>query len=82
MKRASKKNWTCILVTLISILVHAPLAAQDTAPFLGTWNGSLSVAGQELEIIIELTLDEEKNIQGISTGFTGRSQFTGLFGRC
>ena len=64
MQRASKKNLACILVAFILILVHSPLTAQDTAPFLGTWNGSLSVAGQELEIIIEITLDEEKNIQG------------------
>lgn len=38
--------------------------AQDPTPFLGSWKGSLSVAGTELEIRIVFTLDAAKNIQG------------------
>ncbi|UCE41586.1 MAG: hypothetical protein JSV17_00935 [Candidatus Aminicenantes bacterium] len=64
MKRSLIKNLTFIPVLLALFLVHSSLIAQDTKPFLGTWNGALSVMGQELEITIELSLDEEKNIQG------------------
>lgn len=64
MKKTVKKIAACIPVLLAVFLVHPSLTAQDPNPFLGTWNGSLSVAGQELEIIIELSLDEGKNIQG------------------
>lgn len=49
--------------------------AQDPTPFLGSWKGSLSVAGTELEIRIVFTLDGAKNIQGtfdsISQGVSG-----------
>jgi len=64
MKRTLKKFAACIPVLFAMLLVHPSLVAQDSSPFLGTWNGSLSVAGQELEIILDLTLDEGKNIQG------------------
>ncbi len=53
-----------IPVLFALFLVHSALVAQDAKSFEGTWNGSLSVMGQELEIIIELSLDESKNIQG------------------
>jgi len=64
MKRALKKIAACFPVLLALLFVHPSLAAQDPNPFLGTWNGTLSLPGQELEIIIELSLDEGKNIQG------------------
>ena len=38
--------------------------AQDAAPFIGNWNGTLSVAGMELSITLKFTLNEEKNITG------------------
>ena len=53
-----------IPVLLALLLVHSSLIAQDTKPFLGTWQGALTLMGQELEITIKLSLDEEKNIQG------------------
>ncbi len=46
------------------LLVHPSLMAQDAKPFLGTWAGSLSAGGIELQISIELSLDEGQNIQG------------------
>ena len=64
MKRYLLKNLLMIPVLLALLLVHPSLMAQDAKAFEGTWNGALSVVGQELEIIIEFSLDEEKNIQG------------------
>jgi len=64
MKRSLIKNLVFIPALFALLLVHSSLKAQDINPFLGTWNGALSVMGQELEITVELSLDEEKNIQG------------------
>jgi hypothetical protein len=64
MKRSLIKNLVFVPALFVLLLVHSSLMAQDTTPFLGTWNGALSVMGQELEITIELSLDEGKNIQG------------------
>lgn len=64
MKRSFLKSLAIFPVLFGLLLVHPALMAQDTKPFLGTWNGALSVVGQELEITIELSLDEGKNIQG------------------
>jgi hypothetical protein len=64
MKRSLIKNLVFVPALFALFLFHSPLAAQDAKPFLGTWNGALSLMGQELEITIELSLDEEKNIQG------------------
>ena len=63
MKRSLIKNLMFIPVLLALLLVHSSLMAQDTKPFLGTWNGTLSI-GMELEIIVEFSVDEGKNIQG------------------
>jgi len=64
MKRSTSKILMIIPVVFALFLAHSTLMAQDTKPFVGTWNGALSVVGQELEIIIEFSLDESKNIQG------------------
>lgn len=64
MKRSLLKNLVITPAIFALLLAHSTLMAQDTKPFLGTWKGALSVMGQELEIIIELSLDEGKNIQG------------------
>ena len=53
-----------IPIALVFILVHSTLIAQDAKPFVGTWNGALNIGGQELGIIIELSLDESENLQG------------------
>lgn len=64
MKRLLLKKLALIPILMALLFFHSPLVAQDAKPFLGTWNGALSVMGQELEITIELSPDEEKNIQG------------------
>ena len=63
MKRLLLKNLVFVPALFALLLIHSSLMAQDTKPFLGTWNGTLSI-GMELEIIVEFSLDEEKNIQG------------------
>jgi hypothetical protein len=64
MKKYPINMGMAIPVLLVLILAPAPLLAQDAKPFVGTWNGALSIMGQELEIIIEISLDEGNNIQG------------------
>jgi len=64
MKKLLLKSPAIFTVFFGLLLVHPSLMAQDSKPFLGTWNGALSVMGQELEITVELSLGEEKNIQG------------------
>ena len=63
MKRLLLKNLVLIPILMALLLVHSSLMAQDTKPFLGTWNGTLSI-GMDLEIIVEFSLDEGKDIQG------------------
>ena len=55
------KNLT--LVFCLAVLLSFALA-QDVKPFVGTWSGALSVMGQELEIEVEFTLDDDGNLQG------------------
>jgi len=64
MKRCLIRYLVVIPALLSLILVPTSLTAQDAAPFIGTWNGALSVVGQDLEIIIEISLDEANSIQG------------------
>jgi hypothetical protein len=45
-------------------------ARQDANPFVGSWKGSLSVAGTELEIALHFTLDENRTIQGTFDSIT------------
>lgn len=45
-------------------------ARQDANPFVGSWKGSLSVAGTELEIALHFTLDENQAIQGTFDSIT------------
>ncbi len=64
MNRSFMKKWLFIPVLFALLVVHSSLSAQDAAPYLGAWKGAISLMGQELEIIIEFSLDDEKNIQG------------------
>jgi len=60
-----KANGKRIAVALGILAFAAAFAqAQDTKPFVGAWKGTLSIAGVELEIGINFTLDEAKKIQG------------------
>lgn len=64
MKRWSMRNLVVIPALLALILAPSSLLAQDAKAFVGTWDGAISVMGQELEITIEISLDEQDNIQG------------------
>lgn len=55
------------------LLVFAGLAAAqstDPKPFVGAWKGTLSIAGAELEIGLNFSLDEAKKIQGTFDSIT------------
>jgi hypothetical protein len=61
------KNLTKQLAIVVGILALVGVnAAQSTdpKPFLGAWKGTLSVAGAELEIGLNFSLDQAKKIQG------------------
>ena len=61
------KNLTKTVTILVAILALAgAVAAQSTdpKPFLGAWKGTLSIAGQELQIGLNFSLDQAKKIQG------------------
>ncbi len=64
MNRSFVKKLLFIPLLFTLLVVHSSLFAQDAKPYLGTWKGAISVMGQELEIIVEFSLDDEKNIQG------------------
>lgn len=63
-KSAFLKNLTLIMCLTILLSVSPILSAQDAKPFVGTWNGNLSVMDQELEIVVEFSIDENGKIQG------------------
>jgi hypothetical protein len=67
------KNSTKPLVVVLGILALASLAvaqSTDPKPFLGAWKGTLSIAGQELQIGLNFSLDEAKKIQGTFDSIT------------
>jgi hypothetical protein len=64
MKKSPSKILMIIPIAFVLVLAHSTLMAQDAKPFVGTWNGALNLVGQELEIIVELSLDESNNLQG------------------
>lgn len=65
MKKRSILNVPLLLLLAITLLSsNAFVFAEDAKPFLGTWNGYLSVMGQELEITLKFALDDDKAITG------------------
>ena len=38
--------------------------AQDAAPFVGTWNGTVFLPGMELDFTMKISLNEEKKLIG------------------
>jgi len=65
MKKRSLINVSLFLFLSIALLSsHSFIYAEDAKPFLGTWNGAISVMGMEFEIIVEFALDETKAIKG------------------
>lgn len=73
----NKSHVKTAAVVLGVLAFAAVVAAQSTdpKPFLGAWKGTLSVAGRELQIGLNFSLDEAKKIQGtfdsISQGAMG-----------
>ena len=57
-----------VVLGLLAVVAVAAAAAQSTdpKPFIGAWKGTLSVAGMDLEIGLNFTLDEAKKIRGPS----------------
>jgi hypothetical protein len=55
-----------VVLGLLAVVAVAAAAAQSTdpKPFIGAWKGTLSIAGMDLEIGLNFTLDEAKKIQG------------------
>ncbi len=69
MKKSLTKRICCVLGGLAFVAVVSA-QAQDTKPYIGSWKGTLSVAGVELEIAINFTLDEAKKMQGTFDSIT------------
>jgi len=57
-------NRICLVLGALAFVAVVSARAQDTKPFIGAWKGTLSIAGMELEIGLNFTLDEAKKIQG------------------
>ena len=60
-------------VIALGILALAGIAAAQSAdpkPFLGSWKGTLSIAGAELEIGLNFKLDEAKKVVGTFDSIT------------
>ncbi len=64
-----------IIVAVVALAGVVAAQSADPKPFLGNWKGTLSIAGQELQIGLNFSLDEAKKIQGtfdsISQGAMG-----------
>ena len=61
---------TTLIIGALAFVAVVSAQAQDTKPFIGAWKGTLSVAGVELEIALNFTLDEAKKIQGTFDSIT------------
>ena len=69
MKRNNKKT-VAVVLGVLAIAAVAAAQAADTKPFIGAWKGTLNIAGMDLEIGLNFTLDEAKKIQGTFDSIT------------
>ena len=69
MNRSQLKS-IAVVLGILAFAAVAAAQAPDTKPFLGAWKGTLSIAGMELEIGLNFTLDEAKAIQGTFDSIT------------
>jgi hypothetical protein len=60
----------CLVLGALAFVAVAFTQAQDTKPLIGAWKGTLSVAGMDLEIGLNFTLDEAKKMQGTFDSIT------------
>ena len=51
------------LALIVCLIVPGVTLAQDAKPFVGTWEGAIEVPGQQIDIILEFTLEGE-NLTG------------------
>lgn len=68
-----KRNNLKTVAAVLGVLAFAAVAAAqtpDTKPFIGAWKGTLSIAGMDLEMGLNFTLDEAKKIQGTFDSIT------------
>ena len=59
-----------VVLGVLAFVAVAAAQAPDTKPFIGAWKGTLSIAGMDLEIGLNFTLDEAKKIQGTFDSIT------------
>jgi hypothetical protein len=57
-------------VLALAGIAAAQTPSTDPKPFIGAWKGTLSIAGQELQIGLNFSLDEAKKIQGTFDSIT------------
>ncbi len=71
MNRNHMKTIAVVLgVLAIAAVAAAAVQSTDPKPFIGAWKGTLSVAGMDLEIGLNFTLDEAKKLQGTFDSIT------------
>ncbi len=61
-----KKTFGMFLPLALILMVALPgtVLAQDGKSFVGIWEGALAVAGMELEITLDLSLDDSQQLTG------------------
>ncbi len=64
MRTRTTKALGLTVLAIVLVAASLPAAAQEKSPFLGDWKGKLSVAGQDLEIVLHFTLDANKALAG------------------
>ena len=63
MNRSIIKN-ILFAFSLLALLSASPAAfGQDAKPFVGTWNGAIEAGGQQFEIVVNFSTDDDGNIQ-------------------
>jgi hypothetical protein len=64
MHRSIIKN-ILFVFSLLALLSASPAAfGQDAKPFVGTWNGAIEAGGQQFEIVVNFSTNDDGNIQG------------------
>lgn len=53
-----------LVFAALAFLAVASVQARDAKPFLGSWKGTLSIAGMELEMRVTFSLDESSQLKG------------------
>ena len=66
----NKNTMKMIVVGVLALAAVALAKPADPKPFLGNWKGTLSIAGAELEIGLNFTLDEANKIKGTFDSIT------------